>query len=79
MLAPQIALLDIGTPELIIILVIILVLFGSKKLPELSKSLGQSMHELRKGMSEDSQNQKNNKNEKDNQKEPPRPSAPTSA
>ena len=75
---PQLALLDIGTPELIVILVIILILFGSKKLPELSRSLGQSMHELRKGMSED-QNQKDNKNEKNNQQEPPRPSAPTSA
>jgi sec-independent protein translocase protein TatA len=42
--------LDFGAPELIIILAIILLLFGGRKLPELSKSLGQSMRELRKGL-----------------------------
>lgn len=47
------AFLDLGTPELIIILAIVLLLFGGKKLPELSKSLGQSMRELRKGISGD--------------------------
>ncbi|HEY1646151.1 MAG TPA: twin-arginine translocase TatA/TatE family subunit [Candidatus Saccharimonadales bacterium] len=47
------AILDLGTPELIIILAIILVLFGGKKLPELSKSIGQSAKELRKGLSDD--------------------------
>ncbi len=46
------AFLDIGAPELIIILAIILLLFGGKKLPELSRSLGDSMRELRKGLSD---------------------------
>jgi sec-independent protein translocase protein TatA len=45
------AFLDLGAPELIIILAILLLLFGGKKLPELSKSLGESMRELRKGLS----------------------------
>ena len=45
------ALLDIGTPELLIILLIVLLLFGAKKLPELSKSIGQSVKELRGGIS----------------------------
>lgn len=45
--------LGIGTPELIIILVIVLLLFGSKKLPELSRSLGTSVRELRNGMGEE--------------------------
>ncbi|HSX34471.1 MAG TPA: twin-arginine translocase TatA/TatE family subunit [Candidatus Saccharimonadales bacterium] len=45
--------LDLGAPELIIILAIALLLFGGKKLPELSRSLGTSMRELRKGMSGD--------------------------
>lgn len=45
-------LLDFSTPELIIILAIVLLLFGGKKLPELSKSLGSSMRELRKGLSD---------------------------
>jgi sec-independent protein translocase protein TatA len=47
------AFLDFGAPELIIILAIVLLLFGGKKLPELSKSLGESMRELRKGINGD--------------------------
>jgi sec-independent protein translocase protein TatA len=46
------AILDLSTPDLMIILAIVLLLFGSKKLPELSRSLGQSARELRKGMSD---------------------------
>ncbi|MDY6049882.1 MAG: Sec-independent protein translocase subunit TatA [Corynebacterium sp.] len=34
---------NIGLPEIIIILVIVLLLFGSKKLPDLARSLGRSM------------------------------------
>ena len=49
----QFAILDFNAPELIIILAIILLLFGGKKLPELSRSLGESMRELRKGVSGD--------------------------
>jgi sec-independent protein translocase protein TatA len=47
------AFLDFGAPELIIILAIVLLLFGGKKLPELSKSMGESMRELRKGLNGD--------------------------
>jgi sec-independent protein translocase protein TatA len=46
----NVAFLDLGTPELIIILAIVLLLFGGRKLPQLSRSLGESMRELRKGM-----------------------------
>jgi sec-independent protein translocase protein TatA len=52
------AFLDFGAPELIIILAIILLLFGGKKLPEVSKALGDSMRELRKGLSSDTNNEK---------------------
>lgn len=45
--------LGLGTPELIIILLVVLLLFGGKKLPELAKSVGSSMKELRKGMSDE--------------------------
>lgn len=58
----NVALLDFGAPELIIILIIILLLFGGKKLPELSRSLGQSMKELRNGMSGDSGDEKKKDN-----------------
>lgn len=37
------------TEELVLVLIIILVLFGSKKLPELARGIGQSVKEVRKG------------------------------
>ena len=39
---------SIGMPELIIILVIALIIFGPRKLPELGKSLGKSLNEFKK-------------------------------
>ena len=45
--------LGLGTPELIVILVILLVLFGGSKLPQLAKSIGSSMKELRKGVQDE--------------------------
>ncbi len=45
--------LDLGTPELIIILAIVLLLFGSKNLPKLSRSMADAIRELRKGISDE--------------------------
>jgi len=42
----------LGGPELIIILVIVLLLFGAKKLPDLARSLGKSISEFHKGKDE---------------------------
>jgi sec-independent protein translocase protein TatA len=42
-------------PELIIILVVALLIFGPKKLPEMGASIGKSIKEFRKGMNEISQ------------------------
>ena len=39
-------------PDLIILLVIVLVLFGAKKLPELARGLGQSVNEFKKAKEE---------------------------
>ena len=44
---------DIGAPELIIVLIIILILFGGKKIPELMRSIGESVRELKKGINGD--------------------------
>lgn len=44
----------IGAPELILIIIIILLLFGGKKLPELSRSVGEAIKQMRKGMQMDS-------------------------
>ncbi|MEO6848585.1 MAG: twin-arginine translocase TatA/TatE family subunit [Chthoniobacterales bacterium] len=39
-------------PSLIIILLLVLLLFGAKRLPELARSLGQSMNEFKKAKDE---------------------------
>ena len=41
-----------GWPEILFILLIILVLFGAKRLPELARGLGQSLGEFRKAKEE---------------------------
>ncbi|MFM8230778.1 MAG: twin-arginine translocase TatA/TatE family subunit [Chthoniobacterales bacterium] len=41
-----------GWPEILFILLIILVLFGAKRLPELAKGLGQSLNEFKKAREE---------------------------
>ncbi len=44
-------------PELIIVLVVILLLFGARKLPDLARSLGASAKEFRKGIEEGSKDE----------------------
>jgi sec-independent protein translocase protein TatA len=39
---------NIGGPEIILILLVILVFFGAKKIPEIAKGLGEGMREFRK-------------------------------
>ena len=41
----------IGAQEIIVILLIVLILFGGKKLPELARSLGKSLKEFKKAAS----------------------------
>jgi sec-independent protein translocase protein TatA len=44
----------LGAPELIIVLVVVLVLFGGAKLPKLARSLGQASQEFKAGIAEGS-------------------------
>lgn len=44
--------MDLGAPELLIILLVVLVLFGGAKLPKLARSLGQAQSEFRRGLRE---------------------------
>ena len=45
--------MNLGAPELLIVLVVVLVLFGGAKLPKLARSLGEAQNEFKKGMSTD--------------------------
>jgi sec-independent protein translocase protein TatA len=42
----------IGMPELIVIMVIALIIFGPRKLPELGRSLGRSLNEFKRASNE---------------------------
>ncbi len=44
--------MNLGGPDLLVILLIILVLFGAKKLPELARGLGQAIKEFQKAKDE---------------------------
>lgn len=46
---------NLGTPELIVVLVLVLVLFGAGRLPEVGRALGQTIRELRASLSDDPQ------------------------
>ncbi len=42
--------MNLGAPELILIFLVVLVLFGAKKIPELAQGLGKGVKEFRKAM-----------------------------
>lgn len=41
-----------GAPEILLILFVVILLFGGKKLPELARALGKSLNEFKKGQQE---------------------------
>lgn len=44
--------MNVGVPELLIVLAVVLLLFGSTKLPKLARSLGQASKEFKQGVAE---------------------------
>ena len=54
---------NLGVPELLIILVVVLVLFGAKRVPEVAKSLGQSINAFKSGIKEASRDTEEAKTE----------------
>jgi sec-independent protein translocase protein TatA len=42
--------MNLGLPEILVILFLVLLLFGAKRLPELARGLGKSLSEFRKGV-----------------------------
>jgi len=47
-----VAAVNLGAPELLIVLLVILVLFGGAKLPKLARSMGQAQNEFKRGIKE---------------------------
>ncbi|HCS79140.1 TPA: twin-arginine translocase TatA/TatE family subunit [Patescibacteria group bacterium] len=43
---------NLGTPEIVVIGIVLLILFGGKKLPELARGMGSSLKEFRKAAGE---------------------------
>ena len=46
--------MNLGGPELLIVLAVVLLIFGSKKVPELARSLGKAQKEFKDGMKDGS-------------------------
>lgn len=65
------AFLNLGNLDLILILVIVILVFGGKKIPELSRSINTSIRERSKGMSDFGDEQTRKKIEDDTRHETP--------
>ncbi len=50
-----------GLPEILVIVFVVLLLFGSKKIPELFRSLGKSLNEFKRGQQESELEKKEDK------------------
>ncbi len=53
----------LGMPELIVILIIVLVIFGANRLPQLGEGLGKAIKGFKKGISNDKQQDEADKKE----------------
>lgn len=49
---------NFGLTEILIILFIVILLFGGKKIPELAKGLGEGVRSFKKGLKEENEEQK---------------------
>jgi sec-independent protein translocase protein TatA len=63
---------SMGGMELVIILAVVLLFFGARRLPQLGRSLGQGLREFRKGTSGDSDGNKDETRELKEKRELPR-------
>jgi sec-independent protein translocase protein TatA len=61
----------LGMTELIVILVIIMILFGVGKLPEIGSGLGKAIRGFKKGMSDESDQPPDRSNDSSSRKSPP--------
>lgn len=59
----------LGMPELIVILVIIVIIFGAGKLPEIGSGIGKGIKNFKKATSDDDESKKINDSDEENSKE----------
>ena len=55
--------MDVGLPEVLVILAIALLIFGPSKIPELGKALGSSIREFRAGLQSGAKNEKSHESD----------------
>jgi sec-independent protein translocase protein TatA len=72
---PMLALFNLGGGEIILILALVLILFGARKLPELAKGLGQGIKEFKKATREVT-DEVHRSMDDNNSYTPPSPAAP---
>jgi len=60
----------LGVPELMVILVIALVIFGPSKLPQIGSGLGKAIRDFKKGVTESSDEEANQESKKEPAKDP---------
>jgi len=53
----------LGTPEIVIIVLVIILLFGGRKIPELMKGLGKGIKEFKEGVADDKDKDESKKDE----------------
>lgn len=58
----------IGTTELVLILVVLLLLFGAKRIPDIARSIGKSMNQFKKGLKDVDLNSENDNEKVDKEK-----------
>jgi sec-independent protein translocase protein TatA len=61
------AMIGLGVQELLIILLIVIVIFGARKLPELGRGLGEGLKNFRKGVKDLGESKDDDKNQADRQ------------
>ncbi len=57
----------LGWQEILVIVLVILLLFGARRIPEVMRSIGKGVRELKKGMKEDAPEDLDDKNNKPGQ------------
>jgi sec-independent protein translocase protein TatA len=60
---------NLGFTEILLILLVVVLLFGGRKIPELMKGLGQGMREFKKASQTDDEPEKKDTEKEDTQKE----------